>query len=89
MNWVRGLRLKNLSWPIIGAVVALMVVGIATIHGPSPGGAKKQVIFAVMGLGAIWLMLLVPYLRLGRASFVLFGISLLLLMVLKLKKMDS
>lgn len=82
MSWVRGLRLNNLSWPIIGAVVALMVMGIATIHGPSPQGAKKQLVFAVMGLGAIWLMLLVPYLRLGRLSFVLFGISLLLLMAL-------
>ena len=76
--------LRYTSWPIIAAMVTLMIIGITAIQvceraDVETGFASRQVLFAVIGLGVFVLMTLVPYQRLGRMSYALFAVTIALL----------
>jgi rod shape-determining protein RodA len=79
--------LRYTSWPIIAAMVTLMAWGVTAIHvseqsDPSIAGfANKQMIFACVALAAFVVATLVPYPRLGQATYALFALTLLLLVV--------
>ena len=75
------------SWPIVVAMIALMVFGIRAIgvsqraESVPVGFMSKQIIFACLGLGVFLVATLVPYLRVGRLAYVLFALTLVLLAV--------
>jgi cell division protein FtsW (lipid II flippase) len=80
--------LRYTSWPILMAMVALMGVGIAAIHvsqsaaGSSTAHVTKQTIYAGVGLAVFVAMTVVPFQRIGRAAYPLFGATLVVLAVL-------
>ena len=77
--------LRYTSWPIIIAMIVLMVVGVLAVSAAeqakvqAPAYAKKQAIFAFVGLAAFVATTLVPYQRFGRAAYPLFALTLGLL----------
>jgi len=76
---------KYTSWPIIAAGAALIVIGVLTIHTSEisrQGGVnwQKQIIWACAGVTAFWLATFVPYQGVGRAAYVIFGATLVLLL---------
>ena len=79
--------LRYTSWPIIAAMVALMVAGVLAIRvseGGDPGlrgYATKQLTFAGMAIAAFVAATLVPYQKVGRAAYPLFALTLALLIV--------
>ncbi len=83
---------KHTSWPIIAAMLCLMLVGIQAIGvseraDGGPGSlAIKQMIFAAVGLGTFVLVTLIPYKRFGQGAYPMFaGTLALLVLVLFLK----
>jgi rod shape determining protein RodA len=80
--------LRYTSWPIIAAMVALMVWGVMAIRAaeqtdPSIEGlAAKQAVFAVLAVVAFLAATVVPYPRLGQAAYALFGLTLVALVVI-------
>ena len=86
--------LKYTSWPIIAAMIALMVVGVLAIRvseqaAGNAGGfnkADKQMIFAAVSLTVFVIATLVPFTRLGPLAYGLFALTLLLLIVVLLPK---
>ncbi|HDZ21729.1 hypothetical protein LCGC14_0284900 [marine sediment metagenome] len=79
--------LRYTSWPIIVAMVALMVFGILAIQAsersdPSMRGfTSRQIIFACVGLFIFLLATIVPYRTVGRLAYPLFGLTLVLLVL--------
>ncbi len=81
--------LKYTSWPIIAAMIALIVIGITAIRVSEQAAgvqnmfnkADKQMIFAMLGLAVFVAATLVPFQRLGPLAYVLFGLTLVLLVV--------
>lgn len=77
--------LRYTSWPIIAAMVALVAVGITAIHvseqsdSTIQGFTNRQMVFAAVALGVFVFMTIVPYQRVGRLSYVLFGLTLVVL----------
>ena len=76
------------SWPIILAMLALMVFGVLAIHvyersDPSVSGfAVKQATLGAVALLAFVAATVVPYQKLGRYAYVLFGLTLVVLVLL-------
>jgi len=78
---------RNFRWPILLAMVALMVMGVLAVRlaeqvDPSIAGyAVKQLAFCLVGLAAFFLTTLVHYQRVGRFSYAMFVGTLVLLAV--------
>ena len=65
-------------------MLTLMVIGITAIQvseraDAETGFAARQVVFSFIGLGVFVLMTLVPYQRLGRLSYAMFAVTIILL----------
>jgi len=79
--------LKATSWPIIAAMIALMGIGIAAIGVAEradeaiAGFQARQMGFAVLGMAVFVAATVVPYQRLGRAAYVLFALTLAMLVL--------
>jgi rod shape-determining protein RodA len=79
--------LRYTSWPIIAAMIAMMVWGVTAIRvseqsDPSIAGfANKQTVFAVVALAAFLAATVVPYQRLGQVTYALFAMTLVMLVV--------
>jgi rod shape-determining protein RodA len=79
--------LRSTSWPILAVMLALMAVGVSAIRvaetaeAAPQGYANRQLWFAVAGLVVFFLTTLVPYQRVGRLAYVLFAVTLVLLVV--------
>ncbi|MCP4376300.1 MAG: rod shape-determining protein RodA [bacterium] len=84
------------SWPVIAAMVGLMIWGVCAIHVSEEAGAlrlaqgsgathwKTQLIYWAPALIVFVLMSVIPYRKIGRAAYVLFGITLVVLLALVL-----
>ena len=83
------------SWPIIVAMLGLMFCGICAIYVSEEAGAlssaqgasgsahwKMQMIYWAPALAIFVLMSVIPYQKVGRASYVLFALTLVVLVVL-------
>ncbi|MFP4105291.1 MAG: FtsW/RodA/SpoVE family cell cycle protein [Phycisphaerae bacterium] len=81
-------HLRYTSWPIIIAMVLLMMVGIVAIRSAEQldtsfaGFARKQIIFAVMGVVGFLSMTVIPYHKIGRFAYWMFGFTLVVLTLL-------
>jgi len=79
--------LRYTSWPIIAATITLIVFGILAITASEradptmKGFARKQTVFAVVGLSAFVVATVVPYPLFGRMAYPLFGVTLGLLVL--------
>ena len=79
--------LRYTSWPVIAAMVALMTIGVMAISvseqaDPNMRGfARKQVIFACVGLAAFVAATVIPYPVFGRLAYPLFAVTLGLLVL--------
>jgi rod shape determining protein RodA len=77
--------LRYTSWPILAAMIALVVMGIVAIHVSEPadsdltGFAAKQWKFALVGLAVFIGMTLIPYQKLGQLSYLMFAATLVML----------
>jgi rod shape-determining protein RodA len=77
--------LRYTSWPIIVAMIALMVwsilaIGVSEASDPSIAGyTKKQIISAMVALAAFVVATAVPYQRVGRMANALFALTLMML----------
>jgi rod shape-determining protein RodA len=77
--------LRRTRWPIVAAMAALMVLGVAAIRvsersEPSLAGfASRQTRFAVVAAGAFAAATLIPFWKIGRAAYPLFAATLGLL----------
>ncbi|MDP6635581.1 MAG: FtsW/RodA/SpoVE family cell cycle protein [Phycisphaerae bacterium] len=83
--------LRYTSWPIIVAMICLMFVGVCAIHVSEEAGAlagaqrsgsahwKIQLIYWCPALAVFVLMSVIPYQRVGRIAYVLFGLTLIVL----------
>lgn len=82
--------LKYTSWPIILAMIALMAIGVSAIRVSEQaegleGWASKQTMFALLALAAFVAATVVPYHKFGRVAYVLFAVTIfLLVLVLRL-----
>lgn len=80
--------LRYTSWPIITAMVTLMVMGIVAIHASEEadmglaGFTSKQAVSAVIALAAFVAATMVSYAKLGRLAYALFALTLVLLVVI-------
>ena len=76
------------SWPIILAMLTLMVLGIGAIRlceqaeGLVATHMKKQVVFACVGVLAFVITTVIPYRTFGQMAYALFGVTLGLLVLL-------
>jgi len=77
--------LRYTSWPIIAAMLGLMVWGICAIHvseeaaAVTRGHSRIQMIYTIPAIGAFVLMSVVPYRKLGKAAYPLFALTLVVL----------
>jgi rod shape-determining protein RodA len=84
LDTVKG-YLRYTNWPIILAMVALMAIGISAIRVSEQADAamreysRLQTIFAGVALAAFVAATLVPYQRIGGYAYLLFGLTLALL----------
>jgi len=82
-------NLRYTSWPILAAMLVLMVFGVVAIRAvvqadPSVGdyaGAGRQVAYACAGVVVFVAATLVPYSRFGRAAYAMFALTLALLVL--------
>ena len=78
---------RHTCWPILLAMIALMIVGVQAIRISEQADpslrtfSDKQTVFGAVALGIFFLATLVPYKRFGQASYVLFGLTLALLVL--------
>lgn len=85
--------LRYTSWPIIAAMLALLSMGIVAIRcsekvDPSlQGHAAKQLAFACVGLVCFVAATVIPYRRIGRYAYTIFGATLVLLVLLLLPRL--
>ncbi len=77
---------NNVPWGMVGLICAISAVGLATVysathtaHGPS-SLFFKQIVWIVIGLGVMTAAVLVDYHTVGRYAYVLYAISLVLLL---------
>ncbi len=79
--------LRYTSWPIIAAMVGLialsvLAIGVSERIDPSLAGqSAKQLKFALVAVAAFIVATMIPYPRLGRAAYAMFGLTLVLLVV--------
>lgn len=78
--------LRYTSWPILLAMITLMVMGVLAIRVSEQadgleGYASRQAIFAALGLGAFVAVTLVPYNRFGQGAYLLYGVTIVLLVL--------
>lgn len=79
--------LRYTSWPIILAMIAVMVFGILAVRISEQadprlaGQSTKQVKYALIALTAFVAATIVPYPRVGRVAYALFALTLLLLVL--------
>ena len=75
----------HLDWPLLGAVLALVMVGLATIYSVTSHGGKAgpefwtQVKALVLGLFALFVCLAIDYRTLAQRSLILYGVLLVVL----------
>ncbi|MDP6542968.1 MAG: FtsW/RodA/SpoVE family cell cycle protein [Phycisphaerae bacterium] len=87
--------LRYTSWPIIAAMLGLMIWGVCAIHVSEEAGAfssaqgssasahwRMQMIYWVPALAVFVLMSILPYQKVGRAAYVLFAVTLVVLVAL-------
>jgi rod shape determining protein RodA len=80
--------LRHFDWILVGASLAITAIGLAmiysTTHQRIPGDpyyyVKRQVLFAVIGLAAMAVVLLVDYKRLSHLTMVVYGLTVLMLL---------
>jgi rod shape determining protein RodA len=72
-------RLGGLRWTMVTAVALLLACGLACIYKYDPANYNRQVMWILIGIGAFVAVNLVDYRHLGHVSYLLFGLSLLLL----------
>jgi len=78
---------RHFSWPIPAAMGALLVISVLAVHlaeqaeGGPTSYARRQALFAVLTVGAFVAGTMVPYRRVGQASYGLFALTLVLLVV--------
>jgi len=88
MNEVIQNLLKGTSWPIVAAMICLMIIGVSALavcqqtEVTSIDFAGKQWKFALLGLAVFVAMTLVPYHRVGEWSYILYGLTLVLLIAI-------
>ncbi len=76
------------SWPIIIAMIALTVIGIFAIRacelaeGRGTSFSVRQIQWAGVALAAFVIVTIVPYQRIGRLAYPLFGVTMALLLLL-------
>lgn len=73
--------LRHTSWPIILAMVTLIVIGVSAIRVAEPELARTQMAFAGVAMAVFVVMTLVPYQRLGRWAYPICALSLGLLVL--------
>ncbi|HET6427658.1 MAG TPA: FtsW/RodA/SpoVE family cell cycle protein [Phycisphaerae bacterium] len=79
--------LRYTSWPIIAAMIALIVFGVMAIRVSERsdpfirGFAFKQALFAGVAMAAFIAATVIPYQRIGRLAYPLFGLTLGLLVL--------
>jgi len=80
-----GAYLRYTSWPIVAAMLALMTIGICALHvsidtaGGSGRSVTYQTAYAAVALVAFFVASVIPYQKIGRASYAIFGICIALL----------
>ena len=84
-------HLRHTSWPIVLAMIALMVIGVLAIRASEKadphmeGFASKQAAYTAVALAGFLAVTLVPYHRIGAMAYPLFAVTLgLLVLVLAL-----
>jgi rod shape determining protein RodA len=80
-------RFANLPWGTVALVFAIAIIGLATVYsatytskGPSPL-YFKQLVWVAIGLLVMFLSIIVDYHTVGRYAYVLYAVSLLLLLL--------
>ncbi len=79
------LRLPMLDWPMLGAAILLLLIGLATVYsatsvpGPHEGLWIRQLVSLVLALGAAWVAASLHYRAHDSLAYPLYGVSLLLL----------
>lgn len=86
MNQTLKTYLRYTSWPIILAMVTLMAIGIIAIDvseqaDSQSGYAARQVVWAAVGIAVFVVMTVIPYPRIGQYAYVLFFITMLMLVI--------
>ncbi|MHC4981996.1 MAG: FtsW/RodA/SpoVE family cell cycle protein, partial [Planctomycetota bacterium] len=87
MNKTLKRYFRYTSWPIIIAMVVLMIIGVLAIRTAERSGnqaahnATRQTIFAFVAVAAFMGTTVVPYQRFGRLAYPLFGLTLGLLVL--------
>jgi rod shape-determining protein RodA len=84
--------LRYTSWPIIAAMVGLIVIGVlainvseqaqATARVVAHGFAQKQMLFGAIAIGAFLVMTVFPYQRVGEMAYPLFALTLVVLVAM-------
>ena len=79
--------LRYTSWPIIAAMVALMIFGVTAIDVSEKadatvgGDTERQMVFGGVALAAFVVMSVVPYRKIGQLAYPLFALTLISLVV--------
>jgi len=82
--------LRQTSWPIILAMLALLAVGITGIseaeqaRAATSGYVAKQIVYASIGLLVFIAAVVVPYQKIGRYAYLMFALTLVLLVIVLL-----
>ena len=77
--------IRQISWPIVVAMIALMIIGVLAIRvceraDPSIAGkADKQMNFGAAALAGFCIMLAIPYAHVGRVAYVGFAVVMAML----------
>ena len=92
MNETLKRYLRYTSWPIIAAMIALMTIGVLAIgvsERADPGlsgQATRQTLFLGVALAVFVGATIVPYQRVGRLAYALFGLTLAVLVAVLLQE---
>ncbi len=81
--------LKRLDWWLLAALLVLVVLGVLFVYSASYRGEgipvntdyRKQIVWAILGIGVFLIVALIDYHWLGRCSWLLYGCALLLLLL--------
>ncbi len=83
-------RLPSIDWPLAGAAAGLIVVGLLTVYSATsiPGAHEglwlKQLMWALVAIGAAWLATVLPYRVYDSLAYPLYVVSLVLLVAVLL-----